>query len=70
MLNDLETALEPRRINEPRVELVTEDMYDDEKTIIIPQINSIDNSFATKSRKTKKTNKIKKQTIINGLFYP
>lgn len=70
MLNDLETALEPRRINEPRVELVTEDMYDDEKTIIIPQINSIDNSFATKSRKTKKTNKIKKTNNNKWIILP
>lgn len=53
MLGDLETALDPSRINEPQIVIDTEELVNDDKTLIMPAfINKT--SYITQSRKTKK----------------
>lgn len=55
MLKDLDTALDPDRIAEPRL-MIENDLFDDDRTMVIPAIFEDADGTSYQSRKDKKSN--------------
>ncbi len=68
MLNDIETALEPDRINEPLIQVENDETFDDEHTIIIPALNDYDSQYSNQHRKIKSKKILKKIPYIFALI--
>ena len=65
ILNDLNTALDPKRRNEPRYQLENDEFDDDEPTMVMSPLfypnNESDSSYITQSRKSKNNHLIYKK---------
>ena len=73
MLRDLETALNPERINEPKIQIDSDEMTDEEKTMVLPALTEFDydsdseednTPYYSKQRKTKKRGILKAVSIL------